>query len=260
VTQKLVITGRRRLALAIGLPLALACVGWTGLNFVSLAAQAKYKLAPTVLPNGSALRLSLSNGDVAVAPSADGRAHVEGTVNYSLVNARVSWRLVAGAVVLSGPSCFWLGNCGSDLHLAVPSDEALRASLGSGTLIVEDLKGRLRLSIDSGDIKVRRVSGPMALADSSGNIAGAALTSSTVTASDDSGDISLTFSRAPTKVEGRDSSGNITVAVPANVAYRVIARVSSGSSHVDVPTDPASKRVIDLSDDSGDIDVIPAAP
>ena len=260
MARGLSMTRGRRLALVIGLPFALASVGWTGLNFVSLVAQAKYKLAPTTLPNGSTLRLSISNGDVAIAASSDGRAHLEGTVNYSLVNARVSWRVVASVVVVSGPSCFWLGNCGSDLHLAVPPEEDLHAHLGSGTLNVEDLDGPLHLSTSSGDIRVSDTSGPLALSDSSGDITGAVLASSTVSASDDSGDIRLAFNRAPTKVEGHDSSGNITVAVPANVAYRVVTHVSSGSSHVDVPTDPASKHFIDLSDDSGDIKVVPAAP
>ena len=79
-----------------------------------------------------------------------------------------------------------------------------------------------------------------------------------MSASDGSGDIRLSFTRAPAKVEAHDSSGNITVVVPGGVAYRIVAEASSGTRTIDVPTNPASSHVIVLYDGSGDISVVPA--
>lgn len=256
--QTMQLTRGRRLALAVGLPFALASVGYAGLNCVALASQAKYHLGPTVLPEASAVTFSISSGDLTVGPSADHKAHLEGTVNYSLVSAHLSWRLAGGAVVVNGPECFWLGNCGADLQVAIPAREPLRAASGSGTLVVKDLHGRLHLSDGSGDITVSETSGPLVLSDGAGNIRGTGLASATLTASDGAGNVNLTFSQAPAQVRVNDSAGDITVVLPGNVAYRVIAQVSSGSKNVDVPTDPASNRIIDLSDGAGNISVVPA--
>jgi hypothetical protein len=257
VPHSLPMTPGRRLALALGLPFALACAGYAGLNYVSLVAQAKYSLGPTVLAPAQAVVISDGSGDATVRPSTDGRAHLRGEVNYSLVRSVVTWKTQGKDVVVTGPDCFWIGSCGSDLHLSLPGDEALRAELGDGNLDVEGLRANLRLSDSSGDITVGRVSGTLALSDSSGNISGARLESATVTASDSSGDIKLQFDEAPDKVVVHDASGNITVAVPGDDAYRVIAETASGSKNVDVPTNPSSQKSIDVYDDSGNVDVVP---
>jgi hypothetical protein len=238
VPHSLPMTPGRRLALALGLPFALACAGYAGLNYVSLVAQAKYSLGPTVLAPAQAVVISDGSGDATVRPSTDGRAHLRGEVNYSLVRSVVTWKTQGKDVVVTGPDCFWIGSCGSDLHLSLPGDEALRAELGDGNLDVEGLRANLRLSDSSGDITVGRVSGTLALSDSSGNI-------------------KLQFDEAPDKVVVHDASGNITVAVPGDDAYRVIAETASGSKNVDVPTNPSSQKSIDVYDDSGNVDVVP---
>lgn len=251
------LTTGRRLALAVGLPFALASVGYAGLNYVSLAGQAKYSLRSTVLPEAPALSLSLGPGSLAVTPSADRRAHLDGEVNYSLVYARVEWRSTPTGVSVSGPQCFWIGNCGSDLRLALPRPERLHATLGDGSLDISGVRASLQISDGSGDIRLSRVSGPLEMSAGSGNISATGISSASVRASDSSGDVHLSFDKAPTMVDVHDGSGDITVVVPGDVAYRVVAQASSGSKNVGVPTNPASPRVIDVYDSSGNINVVP---
>lgn len=93
------------------------------------------------------------------------------------------------------------------------------------------------------------------LSTGSGDINASGLRSTKVGANDGSGDVDLEFSRAPDEVEISDSSGNITVTVPAGVSYHVVARTSSGNTDVAVDNDPSSPRFINLSDGSGNITV-----
>jgi DUF4097 and DUF4098 domain-containing protein YvlB len=163
-------------------------------------------------------------------------------------------------VVLSGPGCFWIGNCGAEITLAVPFGESVKASSGSGNLKVTGIGGALNLSDGSGNITGEHLSGALVLNDSSGDINVTDIGSARVRAYAGSGNVDISFSRPPDDLTASASSGNITVAVPARVAYDVIADASSGTEQVDVPTDPSSHRVIHLDAGSGNIRVVPALP
>jgi len=179
-------------------------------------------------------------------------------VHYSLVRPNVVWRATPTGLALSGPDCPWYGNCGAEITVAVPKAEPTAASSGSGDVHATDLNGALTLHTGSGDIVLGHLVGPLVISDGSGDIHGIDLDSGAVRASDDSGNVDLTFTRPPDRVDVNDSSGDITVTVPAGVSYRVITRVGSGSTHISVATDPTSTHVIDLTDDSGDVRVVPS--
>jgi hypothetical protein len=259
-SRSIELTRGRRWALAFGLPVLLAVIGYTGLDYVALVGQDTYALHPIVLPSKAKVTLTVENGDLAVQPSRDGRSRLDGTITYSLVRAEVTWSATAQGTVVSGPDCYWVGNCGADLRLVVPPDRALDATLGSGDLTLEAMTGPLKLDDDSGDMVVGRITGTLVAYDGSGDITGTDLRSSSVKATDDSGDVNLSFARPPDNLRVNDSSGDITVSVPAGVAYKVTARASSGSTNIDVTNDPSSKRVIVLNDGSGDIAVVPSRP
>ncbi len=179
-------------------------------------------------------------------------------VNYSLLRPHLSVTSTAAGVVLSGPNCFWVGNCGAAITLAVPSGETVKASSGSGDVTATGLGGALSLSAGSGNITASRVSGALVLDDSSGDISATDVGSARARVYAGSGDVDLSFSRPPDEVTVTDSSGNITVAVPAGVAYNVTADASSGTDEVKVPTDPSSDRRLVLDAGSGNIQVVAA--
>lgn len=66
----------------------------------------------------------------------------------------------------------------------------------------------------------------------------------------------LEFRTAPTKVDARSSSGDVTVLLPNGTeTYRVDADTKSGDEVSRVKVDPASTRIITLETSSGDATV-----
>ena len=95
----------------------------------------------------------------------------------------------------------------------------------------------------------------------SANISVTGLSAADVVASNNSGDISLTFTKVPQRVNVTDSFGSITLVLPAGPAtYRVETRNSFGSTTVSVPQSPSARNVITASDNSGDITIVTRKP
>lgn len=257
-TTPLQMTRGRRWALGIGVPVAIALIAYGGMQFVSLAGQDSFRVQTAISPSGGKVSVSVGNGNVNVMPSRDGQAHLNGVVNYSIVRPSVHWVTTPTGTVLDGPSCIWTGNCGANLDLAVPAGVAVKASSGSGDVAARDMGGALDLYSGSGDVSLERASGPLVLGTGSGDITGRDLSAPSVRANDGSGDVNLSFSRPPAEVNVSASSGDVRVALPADVSYDVQATSSSGGSTVGVPTNPSSRHVIRVTSGSGDVYVVPS--
>jgi hypothetical protein len=258
LTQPLVLTPGRRWALVLGVPFVLAAIVDGGFQCVALVGQDSYRIAAIMAPIANKVSVGVGNGDITVVPGTGKRAVLSGVVKYSLFRPVVKWEHTATGTFLVGPNCFWAGNCGAELTLATPAGEAVHATSSSGDVNARNLTGALDLQDASGDIVLNYVSGPLVLSASSGDITGSYISATKVQANDSSGDVDLSFDRAPHDVDVSDASGDITVAVPANVSYSVVAKAGSGSTNINVPTNPLSHNVIHLSDDSGDINVVPS--
>ena len=90
----------------------------------------------------------------------------------------------------------------------------------------------------------------------SGNITGTGVSSRQLTAQDQSGDITVVFTKVPDLVRISDSSGNVTLVFPPGpTAYRVSATTSSGRTSISVPQSPTSPHVVSVTDQSGDITI-----
>ena len=90
----------------------------------------------------------------------------------------------------------------------------------------------------------------------SGNITGAGVSSQVLTARDQSGDITVVFTKVPDLVRISASSGNITLVFPPGpAAYRVSASTSSGQTSINVPQSVTSPHVVSVTDQSGNITI-----
>ncbi len=256
-TRSVPLTPSRRRALIIGVPFVVALIAYVGVYYVALAGQDSFAVHKSVAPVEGAITVSV-NGDISVTPSADRRAHLTGVVSYSLFRPTLRWSVTPAQTVLDGPNCYWVGNCSATLALAVPPAQPLNLSTSSGNLTVSDLSGDLKLNNDSGDIVVTRSSSALVLNDSSGDVSGTQLSGTTARVDNDSGDVDLSFVRAPDDVRVSDSSGDVTVSVPANVSYAVSAITSSGTPDIGVPTSSSSHHRITIRADSGNIYVVPS--
>src|SRR5215470_12511256 len=85
---RLPMTPGRWLALAIGVPVALALIGWTGFSFVADLGQASFPVNRTIPLEHGRLVASMDGADIALRPGGDaatGQARLIGTAHYSLI-------------------------------------------------------------------------------------------------------------------------------------------------------------------------------
>jgi len=97
------------------------------------------------------------------------------------------------------------------------------------------------------------LSGPLKVTDEAGNVVAGDLRSGATDVTERTGNVSLTFLTAPAQVSVRNSTGNITAAVPTSASYHVVISVRYGLSASRVGDDPTSPRVISLSVGMGNV-------
>lgn len=159
---------------------------------------------------------------VGEVPSA--RLSLTGDVRYSLFRPAVTWHASRSGVSVFSPCNYFLGACAFGYRVGLPA--------GTHLVLMNNL----------GDIKVTGV------------------TIANVTAIDQSGDVTLTFTTVPGHVRVSDQLGDVTLVLPpGTTAYRVRADAGLGSSSIRVPTSSSSSHVIVVTDSSGSIAVKAAA-
>lgn len=275
MTAPLPLTPGRILALALGVPLALAIIAWAGLTEVALAGQDTYAVRLAVPVHGGTVSLSAGPADLRVTQGPGSRLRLSGTARYSIVRSTVTWHTSRSGVTVTPRCRFPVGVCSFNFTAVLPEGKRARVSVGSSDLTLQGLSGPVVTGSGSGDVRADLLTGAVSLRDGSGDISGTTLSGPRVTlkdgsgdiaieelasghvvASDLSGDIALTFSKVPSLVQVSDSSGSVTLVLPpGSTRYRVDASTASGSSSVSVPTSSASPDVITVTDSSGDISI-----
>ncbi len=252
------LTTGRLLALVIGVPLCLAVIGWAALTAVALVSFDSFQIHRSFSPAGGQLSVKLDDGDLTLAPSSGDQVDLTGVAHYSLVRPTVNVDSTGAGVSIT-VSCPWFAgiNCSADLTVAVPAGIAVTASTDTGNISASGLDN-LSLQTDTGDVQVNGGAGVVHLDTDTGEITGAGMDAVDVTASSDTGDVSLDFAQPPTHVSAQDDTGNVTVTLPAGApAYAVSAHSSTGDTSVEVPTNPTSRDDISISTDTGDVVVDP---
>jgi hypothetical protein len=280
-----------------------ASYGWVNGTVVYLATEntVGYWVGFSVPPAGGQARVTTSNADLAVRAGPGHRIVVRGHLRSSFVRPRFSYRSTRSGLALD-PQCRAPNlTCSLSLGVTVPAGLPVSVSDSFGSLRASGLRGTVTMSDNSGDLTASRLTGTIHLADlfgtlsasglsgsirlgnNSGDIHAAGVTGDTwiqdsfgaisvtglaaadVVARNNSGDISLTFTKVPRRVNVTDSFGSITLVLPAGPAvYRVQAQDSFGSTTVAVPRSPSASSVITVSNNSGDITIVkqghPAPP
>jgi hypothetical protein len=275
--------------------IAFAGYGWVKGTVTYLAGQSQvgYSVRFSVPAAGGRVRVTGGDSNLTVRPGTGRRILVHGHLSSSFFRPSFSYRSTAAGLALNPQCRVPTGNCTLDFGLTVPaglpvgvtgtfgavdasglhgtvtlSDNSgeLTASRLTGTVNLSDsfgtitasgLTGSTRLSNNSGDIRAAGVVGDTRLQDSFGTISVTGLAAADVVASNNSGDISLTFSKVPQQVNVTDSFGNVTLVLPPGAtAYRVQTRDSFGTTTVSVPQSPTARNVITVSNNSGDITII----
>jgi DUF4097 and DUF4098 domain-containing protein YvlB len=241
-------TPARWTALAIGVPVVLSLIGFTGFDLVAQIGQASFGVNYALPARQGHLSVGVDGGNITVRPGQGDSARLVGRVKYSLVRPVLTRD--GGNVSLRCRLVF--GNCGLDATLSLPAREALTLSTGGGdttvsglrggvdlssgggNVSVHDVAGTVRASTGGGDIDVDGLAGTLVLSTDGGNIGGAAITSPDVTAHTGGGDITLTFTSPPKSLDITSDGGNITVVLPRNDVggYAITYNTGGGNTHV----------------------------
>ncbi len=275
------LTTGRRIALAIGTPLALALIILAGFSLVAAVGEGSYRVSLDLpATQGKPVSLALSSSDVTVGPAGGHDVLVRGVARYALVRSRVTWQHTSssqGTGLSVNARCRQItGDCSFSLNVGLPASHPAVISANSGNLTVHGLHSRLTLRAQSGDVQVAGLTGAVSITDDSGNVTGTGLAGSRlalrqhsgditvtglaspeVSAVDQSGNVLLRFSKVPANVVVHNISGDVELVLPPGAtAYRVQAATSSGSTNVTVPTSLTSQHVITVTNHSGNVAVV----
>jgi DUF4097 and DUF4098 domain-containing protein YvlB len=218
--------------------------------------SASYAVA---VPSGVALRATGTSGDMTVR-------HLTGAVTLQVGTGDIAGTALTGSLhitdrsgdvtlgTVSGP--VQVSDRIGDVAIAAVSGP-VQVSAQSGDVTLGTVSGRLQVSDRIGDVAFGPVTGPaVTVLGQSGDVTGQGLAAADVTVTGGTGDIALSFTRVPTRIQVTCVSGDVTLRLPpGDAAYQVITRDSSGSVNVGVPTDTSSPNVISVSDGSGDISI-----
>jgi hypothetical protein len=111
------------------------------------------------------------------------------------------------------------------------------------------------VTVESGDIRLKNLRGKLIAVNQSGDIDATGLRAWNVQLSSQSGDVSASFTRAPTSLEAGSASGDVSLRVPAG-RYRINATTNSGDRSVDrISDDLSSGHRIEAHTSSGDVSI-----
>lgn len=239
-------TPGRWVALVIGVPIALALIGWSAFSLVAGVGQASFRVNTTIPAHGGHLVASSGGGDMTVRQdqTRGSVARLTGTVQYSLFRPHLT---------ISGDG-FHLncriptGNCGLNATLDVPLDTSVNLSSEGGNMQVSGIQRAVTLNSSGGDVTISGLGATANVSSGGGNVSANGLVS-TVQFNTDGGDVDATGLFAP-QVTTYSGGGNVTLVftkVPTNV--KIIS--DGGDINVVLPRGSTS-YAIDYVTDGGD--------
>jgi hypothetical protein len=251
----------RSVALLTGVLLALV----SAVGMLRGLAQESYTGHRSYAMPVSQLTVDSSAGNITVVPGPVGRVTVIQRLHWATTRPSVTVVPHGDTMTLGidcgeyGPVSDW--GCSADVTVEVPPQTSVVSDDDAGTIDVQRLSGALDLQSGGGVIRLQGVSGQVQATAGSGEVLGEGLLSATVVAGTDSGDIQLTFSRPPQRVQAEDGSGSVGLHLPPGSRYRVSGGCSPDGSW-DVTTglqDASAVGSIGATCGSGSVDIVYAA-
>jgi len=268
-------TPGRVLTLAIGVPVILALIGFTGFSFVAQAARASFPVSYAMGVQQGQLRVDVNSADITVRQDDDSTARLAGTVQYELSRPHVtSTTSASGNEVTVNCPDIAVGNCGLSAILDVPRLTSLTLSSGGGNLTVPGVAQSVYLTSDGGDVSVSGVTGAatvltgggdltagdlggtLKFTTDGGDVSGNDLAAPTLSTDSGGGDVNLVFTKVPTNLNIISDGGDVNIILPrGTTAYRVSTTADGGDDSVTVPTNSSSGNQITVDSGGGDITI-----
>jgi Putative adhesin len=255
---RLPMTPGRWISLLIGVPIALALIGWTGFSIVTAIGQARYPVTGAIPLDNGQLVATMGGSDVTLHQdqARGSTARLAGTVQYSLVHP--VFTVIGTAVNLDCriPS----GNCGLNATLDVPADTPVDLSTGGGNVQASGIQRDVTLNTAGGDVTLSGDGGNTDLSTGGGNVTAGDLggivnfstaggdvivndlVSPHVTLDTGGGNVTLVFTKAPAYLDITSAGGDITVVLPysASTQYDVKYQTEGGNYSNTAPVNGAA--------------------
>ena len=265
-------TPGRWITLMIGVPIVLALIGWTGFSLATAIGRASYPVTGIIPLQHGKLVASMDGSDINLQQdqAKGSTARLVGTVNYSLV--RPSFTVIGTAVNLNCrlPS----GNCGLNATLDVPADTPVDLATGGGNVQASGIQRDVTMDTAGGDVLLSGIGGNTDLSTGGGNVnatdLGGTVTFTTaggdVTVNDlfsphamldtGGGNVTLTFTQAPTSLDITSSGGDVNVVLPHSSAnYAISATTAGGDYSGPRLTNQASANKITVDSGGGNVSI-----
>jgi hypothetical protein len=270
-------TPGRWITLLIGVPIALALIGWTAFSFVSGIGQARYPVSATIPLQNGQLVARTNGGDITLHQDQvkTQQARLTGTVQYSLVRPRFT---VTGTDI-SLDCHIPTGNCGLNATLDVPADTAVDLTTGGGNVQASGIQHDVTMDTGGGDVTISGTGGNTDLATGGGNVtadhlggtvkfttAGGDVSvndlfSPDVTLETGGGNVTLVFTGAPANLDITSNGGDVSVVLPHGGTYYHVKVTAHGGDYTASSTVPASPsgHPITVASGGGNVSITEAA-
>ena len=270
--DRLRMTPGRWIALAIGVPVALVLIIGNGFSLVTDIGTSSYHVNRAIPLVHGRLVASTGGGDITVHQAAvsSGQAQLTGTVQYSLVRPDFT---VNGTGITMHCRLF-TGNCGLNATFGVPPGTPLDLDSGGGNMQIGGIQSTVTLTSSGGDVSLAdsgsaatvdsgggnlslsRLGGILELTTSGGDVNGGDLTSTKVTTDSGGGNVTLTFTTVPAKIDVTSSGGDITIVLPHGTTEYAIHETTSGGDYgAKVPRNDLAANKITVDSGGGNVSI-----
>ena len=265
-------TPGRWITLLIGVPIALAFIGWSAFSLVASIGQASFPVSTAIPVEHGRLMASTGGGDITVHQGQlrAGAARLTGTVRYSLVRPRFTVSDSGISLHCRVPA----GDCGLNATLDVPPRTMVNLTSGGGNMQVSGIQGNVTLDSGGGDVGISGIGGTagvltgggnltasdlggiLTFTTSGGDVNGSGLFSPHVTMSTGGGNVSVVFTQVPDNIRISSSGGDVTIVLPrGTTSYAITSHADGGGYHASVPTNDASSHKIKLDTGGGNVSI-----
>lgn len=205
------------------------------------------------------VRLDLRVGRVELMAGDDDRVDVAYT-RRSISSAPDLDLAVVDGVLTLGDACggsIIAFICSVDYTVTLPADTDVVGATAAGDITIEGLSGDIDVATSAGAIDATGASGEVRLRSSAGDVTLLDSTASRIGVRTSAGDVEVTALEAPDEIDAETSAGDVTLFLPGDVGYDVLADTSAGDVTVGVIDDPAAPRVVRARTSAGDVTVLP---
>jgi hypothetical protein len=170
-------TPGRWVALAVGVPVALALIGWTGFSLVASHARGSYPFSYAIPVQHGQVAVNINAGNVTLreAPGSS-TARLTGTVQYGLIRPAIGETVTPTGASID-MSCNGINiDCGMSGTLDVPALTAVTVWSNGGDVTASGFSSGMTLQTAGGNVNATNLAGDLLLDSGGGDLTGTGLT------------------------------------------------------------------------------------